>query len=472
MKGAGMADFHVFGQEDRNFLYFPRSARLYELDGPASMMLSSHFCSGSGSRVFPAELKLRPVPGEGVCASACKEFQDLLQKEFAIPPLRSFTQETARGANSYERFSIYLSQACNMSCCYCWNEGGTFGKTSQLMDLETAKLATQLIMQLAENSTSEEISIKFYGGEPLMNFAALQQITLELQEKEGLLGKKFIFSLDTNGCFLAGDKVHFLAESFSEIGVSLDGRQEIHDLQRPTKSGERTWETIVANLVAFPKREILSLRGTLTGFSDSYLEMFLQLSSLGIRNIEIQYCQEPHNSYFPLKELIVPSHRQHAELRQFLNYYIDMIKQYGDAREIPFLSNLMIYLGRIKRGNRYLRPCGAGIDLLAIDCRGVVFPCIVFVNHPEFAMGQVGQGADLFLPSTIRDHELDVQVQSSCRECWARYDCAGGCYATHYAMTGDVHQPHPRYCQDIRRQTEFYLYAMARILEECPWHLG
>jgi len=465
-----MSDFHVFREEDRNFLYFSRSARLYELDRSASMMLSSLFCSGSGSPAFPAELELCPVPGKGISDSASSEFQDLLQKDLAVPPFLPIVQEKADGSNFYQRFSIYLSQACNMSCCYCWNQGGTFGKTSQLMDLKTAKLATQFIAQLAETSTAKEISIKFYGGEPLMNFAALQQTTSELQEKESVLGKKFTFSLDTNGYFLTGDKVHFLAQRFAEIGVSLDGRQEIHDLQRPTKFGEGTWERIVANVAAFPKREILSLRGTLTDSSDSYLEMFLQLSSLGIREIEIQYCQEPYKCYPHFRNVVVDSDRQHAELCQFLNCYIDMIKQYGDPRDIPFLSNLMIYVGRIKRGNRYVRPCGAGIDMLAIDCQGVVFPCIAFADCPEFAMGRVGQGSDLFLPKPIRDYEVDNQ--SSCSECWARYDCAGGCYATHYEMTGDVRRPHARYCQDIRSKTELYLYALARILEECPWHLG
>ena len=61
--------------------------------------------------------------------------------------------------------------------------------------------------------------------------------------------------------------------------------------------------------------------------------------------------------------------------------------------------------------------------------------------------------------------------QLPCHTCWLRYDCAGGCYATHYDMTGHARQPHPEYCSNMQGRGEVFFYALTQILAKCPWHL-
>jgi uncharacterized protein len=464
-----MADFHIFGKAERQFLYFSRSARLYELDPDAARMLS---ILADADLSLPAGLAgLEAAPAlPALSDGAAAEFQGILREELAVPPPSSSLGAKSDRGNFYQNFSIYISQACNFSCCYCWNKGGGFGKVEHLMDLETAHSITRLITHLAESSTAEDIRINFYGGEPLLNFAALRQITLELLEKSKVLGKRFFFNLDTNGYFLEAEIAQFLARHFSEIGISLDGRQEIHDHQRPTKGGGGTWKRIVANLKAFPNPELLGVRGTLTTFSDSYGEMFHHLAELGIRRVQLEYCHEPGYKRYPEYEgIIVEPDRQHLEIYQFIDQYITMIKQHRDLRDIPYVSNLFANIAKLKRGERYTRPCGAGVSLLAFNSRGVAFPCIAFVDYPAFAMGRAEAGGELRLPPPLADYEVDVH--DLCGECWARYDCAGGCYATHFEMTGNVRRPHDQYCHNHRSKTEIYLYALARIREDCPWHL-
>jgi uncharacterized protein len=402
-------------------------------------------------------------------AAAAAEFQQLLHEEGKLPPPSGTLWEKPHEGNYYQNFSLYISQACNMSCSYCWNKGGGFGKTEQLMDLATAKSVIRLIAELAAASSAQDIHIHFYGGEPLLNFEVLRHITLELEAQGRLLGKRFLFNLDTNGYLLEGDQALFLAQHFSEIGISLDGSQTNHDRQRPLKNGAGSWEKVVANVKAFPRPDLLGLRGTLTALSDDYQEMFRQLTNLGIRRIQLEYCHEPGYQRFPeYRGLVVEEERQYEQLREFLQGYLAEIKQYGATREIPFLSNLLDNIARIKRGERHTRPCGAGVTMLAVDSRGEVFPCIAFADYPGFAMGQ-SAGGDLHLPAPLKSYEVDVH--QLCGSCWARYDCAGGCYASHFEMSGNARQPHPHYCRNTRQKIELYLYAVARMREECPWHL-
>ncbi|HBG07514.1 MAG: radical SAM/SPASM domain-containing protein [Geobacteraceae bacterium GWC2_58_44] len=471
-----MTDFHLFEAGGVNYLFFPSSARLYQLSKAALGTL----CRLSGAP-HPADISaaLRALPHDAPADQAVlsaepgdlsAELDDLLQKELTVAQPASAAMQNAPGRNGFHSFSLYLAQSCNMSCCYCWNRGGSFGKPSGLMGEQTAQLVTELILSLAEGSSADKIFINFYGGEPLLNFPVLKQITLRLRQQEARLAKNFCFTVDTNGSLLEGETAQFLARHFVQIGVSLDGRQEIHDVQRPGFNGEVTWERIVANVRAFPNRKLLCLRATLTTLSDPYLETFRQLTTLGVRRIQLEYCHETGYQENPVyQELIVPPERQFEELREFLDYYVDTVSLYQNSSDIPFVSSLMDNITRIRRGNRYTRPCGAGMNMLAISSRGEVFPCIAFVEREEFAMGRADTGSPLSLHQTLADFEVDGQVP--CHACWLRYDCAGGCYATHYDMTGHARQPHPQYCKNMKAKAEIYLYAMAQMLKKCPWHL-
>lgn len=462
-----MTDFHTFEQAGEHFLFFSRSARLYQISQVASGMLAEFFQPAAGHAAIPFDPS-RPLQAEE--QSLYAELRDLFSREFDAPvPVPRIHPETRQG-NSYQTFSIYLAQTCNMACCYCWNCGGTFGKPGHLMEWSAAQRTTRMILSLVERSSAEKIFINFYGGEPLLDFPVLQWITHELLRHEAPLEKNFHLTLDTNGTMLEGRTAQFLARYFTQVGVSLDGSQRIHDLQRPGKYGEETWQRIVNNIKEFPNQKLLGIRATLTTFSDSYLETFRHLTTLGIKRIQLEYCHEPGYHQNPIYEkLIVPPERQLAELREFVDYYVDYISEYNDTRDIPFVSNLLDNIARIRRGSRFTRPCGAGANTLAINCQGRVFPCIAFVEREKFAMGQADDTQSLNLHQSLEGFEVDGQHQ--CHACWLRYDCAGGCYATHYDMTGHPRQPHPEYCRNTKGRAEVYFYALTRMLTKCPWHL-
>ena len=464
-----MTDFHSFELAGDNFLFFPRSARLYQLSPVASQLLTE--LSPPGGAIAPAVRQgLPPRPLSPDEAALYVELCDLLHQELEVPLPLSLPRQPPPGKNRYQTFSIYLAQTCNMACCYCWNRGGTFGKPGHLMGKKAAQHVTKLILSLVEASSAEKIFINFYGGEPLLDFAVLKRITLDLQQQEARLAKNFYFTLDTNGTLLEGATAQFLARHFTQIGVSLDGSQRIHDIQRPGKYGEQTWQRIVTNVKNFPNPRLLGLRATLTAFSDSYLETFRQLTALGINRIQLEYCHEPGYQSNPIyQKLIVPPDRQLAELREFVDVYVESISQYKDTRDIPFASNLLDNISRIRQGNRFTRPCGAGTNTLAINSHGAVFPCIAFVDRDDFTMGQAGTESCLSLHQSLSGFEVDGQLP--CHACWLRYDCAGGCYATHYDMTGHTRHPHPEYCQNMKGKAEVYFYALTQMLNKCPWHL-
>ena len=453
-------DLHFFQQGGVNYLFFPRSARLYQLSRSAARIVKE-LCAGSSSSAEFQDQERFP--------QLRSSLNDLLQHELAIPAPAPADGHSRHG-NSFQAFSIYLSQSCNMACRYCWNRGGSFGDVPRLMSEQEALRSTAQIVSLAAASSAEKIAINFYGGEPLLNFSALKAVTLGLREHEAELGKRFNFSVDTNGLLLEGEVARFLALHFSQIGVSLDGREEVHDRQRPAAEGERTWRRIAGNIRDFPDKSLLGVRATLTPCSDSYLETFCHLAKLGVRSIQLEYCHSPAAARTDTREqLLVPLERQRREMTEFVEYYVDAISHFKETGGIPFIPNLMENIFRIRRGARYTRPCGAGLNMVAFNCAGEMFPCIALVDRPELMMGETDGRDPLKLPPEIAEFAADRH--EICGSCWLRYDCAGGCFATHLKLTGSISRPDPDYCLGMKSKTEVYLHALALMLDKCPWHL-
>jgi|GEM_PF-2163099 len=454
-----MTDFHAFAAGGRHFVFFPRTARLYGLSETAAAVLAGMETAG------------RFGAGHITGIAAAGELRDLLDAELAMPepePAETGSDDgLPPGGNDFELCTIYVAQNCNLSCRYCWNLGGSFGRRAALMNRDTAQQALRLIAALAAASRHQHIFVKFYGGEPLLNFPVVERLTLELRHIQERLGKRFHFLLDTNGMLLRGGTAQFVARHFSEVSVSVDGREEIHDLQRPDGIGNGTWRTIIHNLATFPKPEALRLRGTLTVHADPYLESFRQLGRLGVKRIQLEYCHEAgfrrDREYL---RLIVPPLRQRDELLRFFDDYLEVLGSYRVLVEAPHLSHLLHEVARFHAGRHRRPPCGAGAKMIAIGSQGDLHPCLAFAESQRSSLGNLSA---LAAPELFSLPGFPATQPPACGSCWLRYHCGGGCCAAQSAA-GSA-QPDPVHCRLRQDKAEVYLYALTRILESCPWHL-
>ena len=126
---------------------------------------------------------------------------------------------------------IIPTLGCPSKCAYCWSsEVG-----SPIMSIETIKDTVAWL----KDFRSDPVTFTFHGGEPLLAGAdfyrqALPLLTGELQHLEPN------FALQTNLWKLTPELADVLAEYNIPIGSSLDGPQELNDLQRSEGYYERT----------------------------------------------------------------------------------------------------------------------------------------------------------------------------------------------------------------------------------------
>lgn len=142
---------------------------------------------------------------------------------------------------------IEITQQCNLRCKYCTFGGGfTDHRThsSAVMDSETIINAVE--SAFTHSDRLQEISIGFYGGEPLCAFEQLKTAVLYAQNRSK--GKRVRFSMTTNATLIDKQKACFLRDAGFSVLVSIDGPKYMHDRYRIFPDGKGSYCDAITGL--------------------------------------------------------------------------------------------------------------------------------------------------------------------------------------------------------------------------------
>ncbi len=126
-------------------------------------------------------------------------------------------------STGYTRYTILPTTDCNARCFYCYEQGCE----KQTMDPEAAEKVIDFILRSCREG---ELTLRFFGGEPLMGEAALDRICSALTEK----GKLFRSRIVTNGYLFTPELVN-KARSLWKLElaqVTLDGTEQVYNLRK------------------------------------------------------------------------------------------------------------------------------------------------------------------------------------------------------------------------------------------------
>ena len=143
---------------------------------------------------------------------------------------------------------LMTSEDCNFRCVYCYED---FQKGT--MTPETREAVKALVRKRAPHL--KELSISYFGGEPLYGLAAVEDLAPFLQATAEEYGLRFACHMTTNGYLLTpevADKI--LGWGIRDFQITLDGPAEFHNKKRVGRDGSGTFDTIFANLKALKTR--------------------------------------------------------------------------------------------------------------------------------------------------------------------------------------------------------------------------
>ncbi len=179
------------------------------------------------------------------------EGKTLLSEGLLVKDSRSEKQEMLRfvddlnaGSDTFDAV-VVLNLDCNLACKYCF-EGSRKGK--HYLSAETVDDFIDFIQSNGLEG-KDEISLIFYGGEPLLSTDMIVRISEKITAIADGRGIDYAFALITNGTLLTPRNVEKLKSlGLKGASITLDGPKNVHDAFRPFKSGNGSFDAIVENI--------------------------------------------------------------------------------------------------------------------------------------------------------------------------------------------------------------------------------
>lgn len=376
---------------------------------------------------------------------------------------------------------LELTGACNLRCKYCIyssSEKGIREFNSKNMKKETIVKAIDYIRKNGDDT----VYVSFYGGEPLICFESLKYAID--YARESITDKELYFGFTTNLTLMTRDKAEYLAHVPNlSIICSIDGPEEIHDLNRIYIDGSGTYKDAIHGLKVLKEEIDKAGNDSITvSFNSVYMVPYKREKLKAIDDNFQELCKVTKNSSYSM------SYPTNGTIPK---EYEASIPPMGDssmwewmadmAKKCDSLENLKIrgvIDALVSIHDRLLTEralcsipmnscCVPGTRRLYIDTEGDMYVCERINKSPK--IGNLDSGLDLNTIMSKYYYEYsDVSIKH-CANCWAAKMCPF-CYADRMTEDGISENAHNNCAQArIHLKSRFSLYH--ELLESCPQKL-
>ena len=353
---------------------------------------------------------------------------------------------------------LNVSHDCNLACKYCFAGQGEYNGPREIMSYEVGCAALDFLI---ENSGSRKnLEVDFFGGEPLMNWEVVKKLVAYGRKREGETGKKFRFTLTTNGILLNDEVIEFANKELVNVVLSIDGRREVHDRMRPTRNGKGSHDIILQKYKDFraKRKGQYYVRGTFTHYNTDFYNDVISLMDEGFDEVSMEpVVAAPTEDYAITEDDVKIISEQYDMLAK------ELLKRYEEGRPVNFF-HFMIDLEGGPCVYKRLSGCGSGTEYLAVTPSGELYPCHQFVGNPDFVIGDVFDG--IKRTDIVDEFKLcNVYAKDKCKDCFARFYCSGGCAANAYQFHGSLLDAYDIGCELERKRIECALMMKAAMAD-------
>lgn len=372
-----------------------------------------------------------------------------------------------------------VTDACNLRCKYC-----TYGefyddydkRENNYIDIDKAKILIDFVVEklhtTANTSQQKEVTISFYGGEPLLNMDFIQEIVRYTQSKQDDC-VKFRYSMTTNSVLLK-KHIDFLVRHDFRLLVSLDG-SEANDTHRIFHNQKSSFPVVYENLIYtrahypdfFDKNVMFNavlhnLNNESEVFHYFYQEfgkipMFSDVNDMGVR----QDLKEAFNNMARPKEN-KPNTVADIEMKQILDL------NSGESRSLQHF--IFHYSGNVyrnynelllkKKEIRYIptATCYPFSKKIFMTVNNKIFPC-ERIGH-QYSLGKVTEkGVEIDCEEVARKYNgYYDSLRKQCATCYQ----GGHCVQCIYIIKDLENKPT---CQGFLNKQNFERYLQEKIAQ-------
>jgi uncharacterized protein len=348
---------------------------------------------------------------------------------------------------------LHVHNWCNLACTYCYTiEEGV--KRQQLSRPLMIKAVDELVAL-----PTPFTSLEFHGGEPTMAIADIRAVTEYARRVYAEAGKRLFLSIQTNGFHLSETVCDFLADNNFSVRVSLDGTPEMHDEFRVDHRGKGSYRGVVAGIRRLQARGVAvhAVCVVHAGNADRIVDMYESMAALDIASIRL----------IPVFKTGKADGDDWLTGERYFDAYMKAVQHVIGKRQrgekvVPLPNLVAGEIGSLRSFRReYMcmrNPCGAGVNMIAVDTNGDLYPCEEMIGKQEFVIGNLAsttmRNAIDSSPVIAQLRDRHVEEIEECSTCTWKQLCHGGCVHksyTHFKRL-DRESEHCSYYKKIYRE--------------------
>lgn len=455
--------YHAFECLGERFVYDTSTCRFYSIDELTHLFLDlCCTCSiDEAKRIFLDRDDFSSEAVESVANEvAIMAGHGLFDvPDYSISADRMELELRQRYATTWNKLELALAETCNLACKYCYC-GTCRDMPNQGLMSET--VARQAITWLfAMSGRSEQVSITFFGGEPLLNKPVFRFAIEYSQRLAKLHGKKVFYSMTTNGTLMDDEVIGYIKRYNFGLMVSLDGPPEIHNAQCPTRDGRGSFDMVAAGIKKLmARRRSVTVRCTMTHPVPRMLDLIRFFEDFGFTRIVLGRAVNPVNPSpldFTEEDFTECTRQERGEL---ITWMLEQLAAGKTPKYFPYSQ----FINEQEKGAHTPKvspfKCGACRGTTTVGADGTLYPCHRFVGMQAWRIGNVANGPDYEKCKQFwRDYR--ASIAHGCESCWLWAQCHGPCPWEIAGADGRFHQPH-RHCNQVKIYTENSAYVYAR----------
>ena len=368
-----------------------------------------------------------------------------------------------------KNITFIVTKDCQLACKYCYLVGKN---VKERMSWKTAKTFIDYVLGHEEDFLEESVVWDFIGGEPFLEIELIDKICdylkLRMFELNHHWFNSYRCNFSTNGINYHTPEVQAFIQKNREhlsIGITIDGTEKKHDLNRVYKLTEKgSYRDVVKNiplwLEQFPNA---GTKVTISSADIPYItESVLHLYSLGIHEVNI-------NVVFEDVWQEGDDRRFEEQLMQLADAIID--NGYYQDYACSFFNEQIGKPMDPERDNQ--NWCGAG-RMLSVDAAGYLYPCTRFAQYSlrekkALIIGNIKDGINKNLLRPFLTLDRVTQSPQKCLECEVASGCAW-CQGENYdaAKTNTIYERSTAICLMHKarvRANNYYWNKLFRKLE-------
>lgn len=323
--------------------------------------------------------------------------------------------------NRNPELALALTDNCNLRCKYCHASAGDTGKTKSMTVAFVDSIIDKYFQQIRKPEGDDSIRISFSGGgEPTVVFSLLKHAVKRCKGHAAAKGMRCWFSMATNGCY--GNTVRqYIIENFTNISLSFDGPAHIQNRHRPHKGGAGSFDAVLKTAKYFYRNDFpFAVRVTVSEYSMEYLEEIIDFFSSELPGIQIGF--EP---LLPMGRARKNTDLRSPDDHQFAKRLIE-IMDYAKGKKVT-----ISYSGAVDYDCvRSVFCTSVAVPNWTVKVDGTVAACTRDDAPEIFVYGSYDAAHDKLIldaDAIEKIRALNVMNYEECRDCFAKYHCAGDC---------------------------------------------